>query len=313
MPRVPTINLQNIDDHALAAIDAACQDHGFFLLTGHGQDTLMTEMWGQSAAFFARSKEDKQTVVRTATNPLGYFDRELTKRKRDQKETFDFRPTDWKTGDGQMPWPVDMPVFEDTLRRYFQANTDMAIRVTQLVCKAMHAAPDTLDHAFGHRHTSMARINHYPVEDPVPENEQAEVNALGDMALHHHTDPGAVTLLYQDDVGGLQALSNEDGWIDIPADPTAIVVNMGDIMQVWTNDRYKAAMHRVTKRPAGQARYSIPFFYQPHADVVIEPSLGASTPTYSAFAWRDFIQGRLDDNFADLGEDDIQVDRFRIA
>ena len=313
MTNVPTIDMQNIDDSALTAVDAACQDHGFFLLVGHGQDDLMTDMWAQSTAFFRRSKTEKQSVIRTATNPLGYFDRELTKRKRDQKETFDFRPTDWKTGDGQMPWPADMPEFEDTLRRYFRANTDLAVQVTQLVCQAMHAAPETLDHAFGQRHTSMARINYYPFEDPVPEDERGDVNALGDMALHHHTDPGAVTLLYQDDVGGLQALSVENGWIDIPAEPGSIVVNMGDIMQVWTNDRYKAALHRVTRRPVGKARYSIPFFYQPHADVTIEPSLGSDDPAYLAFAWRDFIQGRLDDNFTDIGEDDIQIARYRIA
>ena len=118
---------------------------------------------------------------------------------------------------------------------------------------------------------------------------------------------------YQDDVGGLQALSDKEGWIAIPAEPGSIVVNMGDIMQVWTNDRYKAALHRVTRRSVGQARYSIPFFYQPHANVTIEPSLGSDDPAYLAFAWRDFIQGHLDDNFTDIGEDDIQIARFRIA
>jgi isopenicillin N synthase-like dioxygenase len=313
MSNVPTIDIQHIDDAALAAIDAACRDHGFFLLVGHGLDPLMADMWQQATAFFAAPSAAKNAVIRTATNPLGYFNRELTKQKRDQKETFDFRPTDWMTGDKAMPWPTDMPAFEETLRRYFAANTALAATVTQLVCRAMGADSNSLDKAFGPHHTSMARINHYPVDDPVPAAERAGINSLGDMALHHHTDPGAVTLLFQDSVGGLQALSDEDGWIDVPANTGAIVVNMGDIMQVWSNDRYKAAMHRVTKRGPGQGRYSIPFFYQPEADTIVQPILQPDAPHYQAFSWRDFIQGRLDDNYADLGEDDIQVSRYRLA
>ena len=63
--------------------------------------------------------------------------------------------------------------------------------------------------------------------------------------MGHHTDPGILTLLFQDMVGGLQALSKSNGWIDIAPQKDAIVVNLGDSMQVWTNDNYRAAVHRV--------------------------------------------------------------------
>ena len=313
MSLVPTIDLARIDAEALILIDEACADHGFFRLTGHGLDELMDEMWRVSASFFDEPLAAKNAVRRTAVNPLGYYDRELTKRKRDQKEVFDFRINDWQKGERAMPWPKDMPEFEAALRAYFAACIQLSENVLELICQAMGAEPDALAHHFGERHTSTARINHYPAYDPLPEEDSGTVNALGDMALHHHTDPGALTLLFQDNVGGLQALSNEDGWIDVPADGNAIVINLGDIMQVWTNDRYKAAMHRVTQRTDQRSRYSIPFFYQPIAGAVIEPLDQKAPPRYRAFSWRDFIQARVDDNYTDLGADDTQVDHFRIT
>jgi isopenicillin N synthase-like dioxygenase len=313
MSSVPTIDLRHLNTVALASLDAACRDHGFFRLKGHGLDDLMDDMWHVSAAFFEEPLEAKNAVRRTAVNPLGYYDRELTKRKRDQKEVFDFRINDWQKGDRAMPWPNDMPAFEAALRAYFAACIQLSENVLELICQAMGAAPDSLSHHFGQRHTSTARINHYPAYDPLPEEDRGTVNELGDMALHHHTDPGALTLLFQDNVGGLQAKSKEDGWIDVPADGNAIVVNLGDIMQVWTNDRYKAAMHRVTQRTDQRSRYSIPFFYQPVADASIAPLDDTSPPHYRPFSWRDFIQARVDDNYADLGADDTQVDHFRIT
>ena len=134
------------------------------------------------------------------------------------------------------------------------------------------------------------------------------------MALHHHTDPGAITLLLQDDHGGLQTLSKTSGWIDVPPLANSIVVNVGDVLQVWTNDRCTAATHRVTPVHSEQGRYSTPFFYQPRYDATIEPWVApGETAHYRAFSWREFIRGRVTDNFSDYGEADIQIARYRIA
>ena len=81
------------------------------------------------------------------------------------------------------------------------------------------------------------------------------------MALHHHSDAGALTVLLQDDVGGLQ-VETDAGWVDVTPIDGALVVNCGDMVQIWSNDRYRAAVHRV--RPmTGKSRYSIPFLLQP--------------------------------------------------
>ncbi len=112
--------------------------------------------------------------------------------------------------------------------------------------------------------------------------------------------------------GGLQTKSKEFGWIDIEPELDTIVVNLGDAMQVWTNDKYVAAIHRVTKRTK-KARYSTPYFYNPKRDAVIQPleQILDKDPKYVPFTWKEYIQGRVDDNYTDLGEEDIQISRFR--
>ena len=79
------------------------------------------------------------------------------------------------------------------------------------------------------------------------------------MALHHRTDPGAITLLLQDDHGGLQAHSTTDGWMDVQPEEGTIVVNIGDVMRVWTNDQCRSGIHRVVPIESEQGEMP-PFF-----------------------------------------------------
>lgn len=313
MVAVPTIDLAHVDDTALAALDAACRDHGFFFLKGHGLEHLMPGLKAQAAAFFHGSRANKESVLRQADNPMGYYDRELTKRKRDQKEVFDYYATRSQGGTSRMPWPKEPDGFEEALSTYFLANSDVSRKVMRLLCKALGVREDALDAPFAEKETSSARLNFYPSSDPLPEAERSQVTGLGDMALHHHTDQGAITLLFQDSVGGLQALSDEEGWIDVPPTGDTLVVNIGDIVQVWSNGQYKAAVHRVVPVPEGAERYSMPFFFQPSFDTVVTPLAELGAPNYRSFTWREFIMGRISDNYGDVGEDDIQVERYRIA
>ena len=145
----------------------------------------------------------------------------------------------------------------------------------------------------------------------MPAGDREGLRPLGDVALGHHTDPGVLTLLLQDDTGGLQAESRAHGWIDVPPRPGTVVVNLADAMQVWTNDRFRAAVHRVVPMTE-RDRYSIPFFANPTGDQVIEPipALSDGSPRYRPFAWGEFMQGRIDDNFEDLGTEDIQIAHY---
>ena len=313
---VPVVDLVAAErGEGLEALDAACRDHGFFLLSNHGMTAAIEEMWRTSAAFFSLPAEAKRSVLRSEEVPLGYYDRELTKRRRDLKEVFDYmKPREDRSDMNQ--WPAEPPGFRESVLAFFDAATVVADRTLAVVYRALVNDVDTSALPFGSDRTSTVRLNYYPVDDPLSPEEQGTVAELGDMALHHHTDPGVITLLLQDMVGGLQTLSKAHGWIDVPPAEDTIVVNLGDAMQVWTNDAYVAAVHRVLPRPAGQARYSTPYFMNPAANATLEPLsalLEGAAPRYRAFTWREYIQGRVDDNYADLGEDDIQIERFRVA
>ncbi len=310
MEHVPVIDLPAAEEgQGLSELDAACRDHGFFLLANHDADQAISDMWRQASEFFSSPREELLKIERTAEEPLGYYDKELTKRKRDLKQVFDFaRPS--ADHDRHNRWPAQLPGFRQGMSDYYEAMSGLAARVMTLLHKALGVPEGSL---LGDADTSNVRLNNYPVADPLSDKEQAETTTLGDMALHHHTDPGLVTLLVQDDTGGLQTLSTEHGWIDVPPREGTIIVNLGDSVQAWSNDIYKAAVHRVVPM-THKSRMSTPYFYHPAREAIIapHPDLAAGAPLYRPFSWKEFIQSRVDDNFTDLGADDTQVSQYRL-
>ena len=94
-PNVPIIDLQTAsgDSEQLKLIDSACRDHGFFLLKNHGIQDEINNMWSMSEWFFSQNRVDKLKLLRSEEIPLGFYDRELTKQRRDLKEVFDFMET----------------------------------------------------------------------------------------------------------------------------------------------------------------------------------------------------------------------------
>lgn len=310
MAAVPVVDISSPSSTSSAELDRACRDHGFFLLAGHGLDDLIVKTWDQTRRFFEAPRHLRTAIMRDEQNPLGWFDRELTKRVRDHKEVFDF--VDPSVGDAMNRWP-DLPGFRDAMVEHFNAMSDLAQSTLGLLHSALELGPQSRSALTCARPGSTVRLNLYTVGDPVPENERGGLAALGEVALGHHTDPGTLTLLLQDDTGGLQTLSTDDGWIDVPPEPGTIVVNLGDCTQAWTNDRYRAAVHRVTPMTQ-QRRFSLPYFANPPRESIIEPlpELSLEGPRYRPFAWREFMAARAYDNFSDLGTDDTQVTDFRI-
>jgi isopenicillin N synthase-like dioxygenase len=185
------------------------------------------------------------------------------------------------------------------MEEFFKRSSEVAEKTLELVFCALRNQITELP--LGDSRTSNVRLNYYPTSDPLDLKDQSTVSQLGNMALHHHTDPGILTLLLQDMTGGLQAKSRKSGWIDVQPEEDTIVVNL-------------AAIHRVLQR-TNDPRYSTPYFYNPKRDAVLKPIKGLSDDSdlYKSFTWKEYIQGRIDDNYADLGEDDIQIERFRIS
>lgn len=313
MEQVPTVDLRDPSATSLAALDRACREHGFFLVAGHGVEDLIDRTWTQTRRFFAADPGVRQRITRSEENPLGYFDRELTKRRRDHKEVFDFIDPDLPTRYQLNRWPSGLDGFEDSMTEFFAVMSGLATEAARLVHRALGLAEGSLAAFCGTRSTSTVRLNHYPVGDPVVKAEREGLADLGDHALGDHTDPGVLTLLLQDETGGLQASTRAGEWIDVPPRPGTIVVNLGDVIQVWSNDRYRAAIHRVVPM-TDRSRFSIPFFSNPARDAVVAPldELAGTTPRYRPFPWRELMKGRTDDNYRDLGTEDIQISRFRM-
>ena len=301
--------------------DAAAR-FGFFQIVGHGVDAeQIAEVWSATSAFFAQPMADKRRISRTKANTRGYYDRELTKNVRDHKEVLDLaqtahpdlrddHPSNVHAVDGMNHWP-QVSGFRSTMVGYMQACNDVAQWLLAAFCEGLGEHADHLRGEFGPGHTSFLRLNHYPVGDLLTDDEAAAVTGLGDMALQHHTDAGALTVLLQDDVGGLQ-VAHGAVWVDVEPLPGALVVNTGDMMQVWSNDRYRAATHRVLPR-IGVERSSLPYFFNPSYSTNYAPLAGSivdgETAHYRPINWGDFRQARADGDYADFGTE-IQIAHF---
>ena len=326
-PNVPIIDLggrrgSGPSPDVVGLVADAAERFGFFQIVGHGVDTGQIEqVWAATEAFFDQPMDEKRSIVRTKENSRGYYDRELTKNVRDHKEVLDLAqtahpelPDDHVTNihavDGMNQWP-ELAGFRSTMVGYMQACNDVALWLLAAFCEGLGEHADHLRAEFGPGHTSFLRLNHYPVGDLLDATEAAEVTELGDMALQHHTDAGALTVLLQDGVGGLQ-VAHDGGWVDVEPTPGALVVNTGDMMQVWSNDRYRAATHRVLPR-AGVERSSLPYFFNPSYSTNYAPLPGSiaddDVARYHPINWGDFRQARADGDYADFGTE-IQIAHF---
>ncbi len=177
----------------------------------------------------------------------------------------------------------------------------------------MGLSADRLDRYFVND-SSFTRLNHYPVcEDPAVADADF-FPTKGKLGVHHHSDAGALTLLYQDGVAGLQALVG-DRFVVIEPIEGALTVNLGDMLQVFSNDRFRSPIHRVLAR-SDRERYSAPFFFNPRYDALCEPIAPLDQPTapprFKPVSWAHFRGERAAGDFADYGAE-IQVEDFRIT
>jgi isopenicillin N synthase-like dioxygenase len=305
---VPVIDLARLDGPALhVAIDHACREWGFFQVIGHGLDAALTHgLFDVSREFFAQPSHAKRTILRDADNPWGYFDRELTKNRQDWKEIYDFGPAD---GNLLLPrWPAGevRQRFEPAVLAFYDACKVFAMRMLSAIAANLGVSADHLARGFDHAHTSFLRLNHYPRH---PRHDGA---GSGPFGVGEHTDSGALTVLLQDDQPGLE-VCRHGSWHLVQPLAGALVVNIGDMVQVWSNDRYRAALHRVVTNPTRE-RYSVAFFLNPSYETTYEPlptTVSANQPArYQQIRWREFRALRAAGDYADIGEE-IQIAHYR--
>lgn len=307
---IPVIDIRQLDGaDTHAAIDRACREWGFFQVTGHGVDAnAIDEIFAASRAFFAQPAADKRRILRDADNPWGFFDKELTKNRQDNKEIYDFGPD---VGDGRAPrWPEGplRPRFEAAVCACYAACNVLAMRLLAVIASNLGVRPEVLARGFDNRHTSFLRLNFYP-KHVLDEASPAGQRPLG---VGEHTDAGALTVLLQDAQPGLE-VKRDGGWHLVEPQADALVVNIGDIVQVWSNDRYQAALHRVITNGA-EERYSMPFFLNPSYETTYEPlptMVSRERPAvYRRIPWREFRSLRAAGDYADIGEE-VQIHHYR--
>lgn len=304
-PAVPVIDLGAQRQTVATELAAAAASWGFFQVTGHGiAPGLIERTQAAAREFFASEPSLKHSVSRTLDNPFGYYDRELTKNLRDRKEIFDFAPL------GETPLPPAMPALRTALQAFATACHGLALDLLGRLCEGLGQPATSLAAHFTPSHSSFLRLNHYPTEDLAP---GPELPPAGPFGISHHTDAGALTVLLQDQVPGLQVL-HQGVWLDVDPVPGALTINIGDMLQLWSNDRYLAPLHRV-RASADQARFSIAWFLNPGYDSVIAPLPGlvsdAAPAQYRPLSWREFRSLRALGDYGDYGEE-VQISDYRL-
>lgn len=188
-------------------------------------------------------------------------------------------------------WPERPAGLRPALLDYYRALEQLAADMMAAFALALGLPEGWFEPSIDHHITNLC-VNWYPPQATPPRPGQLRRGA--------HSDYGSMTILYQDDApGGLQVLTKAGEWADVPHRPGTFVVNIGDLMARWTNDRWVSTMHRVVNpgpAAAGRERVSIPFFHQPNHDAVISCLPGCSSPDdpprYEPMTSGDWVLGK---------------------
>ncbi len=261
-------------------IDAAARAYGFFYAAGHGVDAaLIVRLVRLSRAFFAQSEADKLRIPMANGGHAwrGYFPLggELTSQRPDWKEGLylgsELGPEHPRVQAGTILhganlWP-SIGGFRETVLGYIDALTNLGHALMRGVALGL-AIPENW---FAEHGTAdpliLLRLFNYPSR-PVPAGSDAQ------WGVGEHTDYGLLTMLWQDDVGGLQ-VRTDAGWIAAPPIPGTFVCNIGDMLDRMTGGRYRSVPHRVAINASGRDRLSIPLFFDPAFDARVQPVPGS--------------------------------------
>jgi hypothetical protein len=267
---IPRVSLagwraETADREAFAAdLVRICHEVGFFTLVDHGVDAGTIEHWKQTVArFFELPEDDKARIEKYRSRHFRGWERvgaELTNNRVDYREQVDLStenpayPVDVEPTylllDGPNQWLPEhvLPSYRATVTDWFARMKALADELMGVLAVGLGLPADTFEIAFGERPLSLLKMISYPQTPP------------GEAGVNSHHDAGFLTLLLQHGVSGLQALNPDDEWVDIEPDPSAFVVNLGEMLQSMTGNYLVATTHRVI---ASQPRQSSAYFHGP--------------------------------------------------
>ena len=294
---VPVIDLQTYrgdgesrDDRDFLAsltetVDQALTDIGFFVVVGHGLDWSRIEATATLCReFFDLPQTTKDTLANQGLPFRGYlgygggnlsytedqatppdWKENFIMGRRDLSDEY-FQRTEHHGTFKPNVWPANMPQLRPAMEWYFEAMEELTDRVMQMLATALHLQPcffrDKLDH-----HDNTLRATNYP--------HQLNPPAPGQLRTGAHTDYGAITILKVEDApGGLQVRTRDGQWVDAPIVAEGLLVNIGDLMMTWTNERWLSNMHRVVNpardEQGSTRRQSMVYFVNCNPDAQIE-------------------------------------------
>ena len=280
MSWVPVVDLAGDPEVVCAAVAEACERVGFLTVINHGiEPYVLAAAWTEARTFFDLALPRKLEVAMPyAGYPYGYapmgtetLSASLGQHSPpDLKESFSIGPvtpaphqfSEPDEASAWLPnrWPALQPSMQPTWEQAYQELSQLSARLLSVMARSLGLDTQYFDPMIN-RHTSAMRALNYPVTD--------SVTSAGGQRAGAHTDYGTLTLLMADpDVGGLEVQRPDGDWAPVVPVPGALVVNLGDAMARWTNDRWRSTLHRVSS--AARRRQSIAFFHNANWDASIE-------------------------------------------
>jgi isopenicillin N synthase-like dioxygenase len=267
---LPVIDIGKERDEAAIAreLRTAALDTGFFYVANHGvPPETIANAFTALPRFFGLPPEAKERL-RRGKGRKGYEGTGVqiidAGSPPDLKESWNMGwerdPTDPNPPVNQ--WPEGLPGFREALEAYYGSLEDVGARLIRFVALSLELPADYFAAAFDPPSTSLRTLC-YP-----PQPEDAQYNQMGAGA---HTDIGVLTILAQDDCGGLELCNVAGEWLSAQVIPGTFVVNIGDMLARWTNDRYRSSLHRVMHATTQRSRYSMAFFFSPRYATTIAP------------------------------------------
>ncbi len=277
---IPIINVDPLirrtagEEHVAKEIRHACCEAGFFYIVGHGVAMTQQQALEDAAKqFFALESEVKERIAMSLGGIAwrGYFKvgDELTSGKPDLKEGLYFgtelsaehpRVKQNVPMHGPNLFPDEVPALKEAVLDYMSALTSLGRALMRGISMSLGLSPDYFKTNFTGNPLTLFRIFRYPPSSP---------GQFDQWGVGEHTDYGLLTILRQDEVGGLQVKSKA-GWIDAPPVADAFVCNIGDMLDRITQGFYRSTPHRV-QNTSGRERFSFPFFFDPDFDAPIIP------------------------------------------
>jgi isopenicillin N synthase-like dioxygenase len=309
--QLPIIDMTGVRDGSIAAtrrvaeeIHRACTGAGFFYIANHGlAESIIADAVAEAKGFFRQPTEKKREVAINARhrgfNALGdALMYEAT--KPDYKEFFTMGlelpedDPDVVAGEplrGPNNWPADRPGLRRAMTAYYEAIGSCGADLMRCVAVSLDRPADFFE-AHYRKRLQRTQIIYYPPHPAGATSDQ--------FGLAPHTDFGCITLLWQDDSGGLEVLERRSKtWIPATPIPGTLVINVADLLARWSNDRYASTPHRVLNT-SGRERFSIATFYDPDFKAVIDPRHLGTPPDeckYEPTTSGAHILGRIERSF----------------